>query len=55
MSIHARRRIEVEKEIANRTDQISGRSELIEGYRKKPDPNEGKFAPSEKFKEFKEW
>jgi hypothetical protein len=55
MSIHARRRIEVEKEIANRTDQISRRSEVPEGYHKNPDPNEGKFAPSGKFKEFKEW
>jgi hypothetical protein len=55
MSCHAISRKEVEQEITNRIDHICERDRRSMKESLKKDPDDGKFAPEEKYEEYKEW
>ena len=55
MSRYARSKKEVEQEIANRIDHICNRDRRSGQQRLENDPDDGKFAPKEKYEEFQEW
>jgi hypothetical protein len=55
MSCHARSRKEVEQEIISRISHICQRDRRSGQQSLKNDPDDGKFAPDEKYEEYKEW